>query len=104
MIVVHSSQGDIEITTGGEIIDNGLEREECGDAPMPLRFDVAEYMRRYGRFDGDIDILDIGYWHLRGYEPPEPGFRLGTMRGARWHLEAVVRGEPRGLCDILWPG
>ena len=72
-----SSHGHFQIDENGEVLSH--EVSPSWDAPIPISFDVDEFRRTYGRLDGAIDILDIGYTMPDGeYEPPEPDFRANV--------------------------
>lgn len=76
-IHIWSSNGEIIIDETGAILDSITYLG--GEFPAFTRFDTAEFVQCYGKLDNDIDILDIGMWHMKDgvekYEPAEPDFR-----------------------------
>jgi hypothetical protein len=75
LMSVISSHGELVIDENGNVLK---DRSHYSDDALKkiVRFDLAEYRTAYPNYEGDTDILDIGYWMADGkYEPPEPEFR-----------------------------
>jgi hypothetical protein len=73
-VIALSSHGEIEFDgTTGQIVENKTK----GYINI-ARFDVEEWKEYYKgeKLEGDIDILDLGYWETNGtYVPPVEAWR-----------------------------
>lgn len=86
---IASSHGTLMIDESGEKISQDIFDVDCEDGQLLndiKRFNTKEYLEHHGSFPdhGIIDILEIGYWHIKGYEPPEREFREWAKAEAKW--------------------
>lgn len=91
-IHIWSSNGEIIIDETGAILDSITYLG--GEFPAFTRFDTAEFMQCYGKLDDDMDILDIGTWHMEDgvekYIPAEPEVRE--------HIQFCMDNPDSDLC------
>jgi hypothetical protein len=96
MATVYSSHGTVEIDDGGAVVAVDLDTSADGwTFPLPVRFDVAEYLQHYGgNVPGGFDILDIGYWDASGrYIEPETDFRAMVASGGGALMMSQAAGQ-----------
>lgn len=78
-IVIHSSSGQIFCDTRGNIIHtSNFDFNGFSKNGIITKFDFLEYLQHHKTnfLPSNIDILDIGHWHINGnYEPPCKEYR-----------------------------
>ena len=92
LLEVRSSHGTLFINEAGFVVDVILDGPIDDDAQSLYQirmFDLAEFVRTYGKSDKEFDILDLGYWWIhrdeenipiRKYEPPAYDWREMTQQ------------------------